>query len=87
MNEENFKKHLQKKGYTEKSVSSRLARARKAEKILGYDLEDAAFSDDKMYEALKFIAKYDNREQNYQNATRCYYEYKNGKEFPKLKDF
>lgn len=84
MEEYGFEIFLESKGYTQKSISSRMSRARKAEEILGYNLNKAASSDEVMRESLLIIKKYDNRQENYQNATRCYYEFKNGKTFPKL---
>lgn len=84
MEEYRFETFLRSKGYTQKSISSRMSRARKAERILGYSLDNAVSSDDIMRESLILIKPYDNREENYQNATRSYYEFKNGKTFPKL---
>lgn len=86
MEEYGFKEFLENKNYTTKSISSRMSRARKAETILGYDLNIAVSSETKMMEALKEIKKHDNREENYQNAIRNYYEFKNEKIFPKLSD-
>lgn len=85
MEEQKFKEFLENK-YTPKSVASRMSRARKAEEILGYSLDDAVSSETKMFEALNTIKPFDNREENYQNVIRCYYELKNGKSFPKLKE-
>ena len=80
MEEQKFKEFLEKK-YTPKFVASRMSRARKAEEILGYSLDNAVSSETKMIEALNTIKPFDNREENYQNVIRRYYELKNGNHF------
>ena len=85
MNEGEFKSFLEKQ-YTPKSVSSRMSRARKVERILGYDLDTAVSTDEKMIEALHETSEQDDRERNHQNVLRNYYEFKNGTSFPMLKD-
>lgn len=84
MDVQGFRAFLASRYPSKKSVDSRMSRARKAERILEYDLDKAVSSDKKMKEALLIIKEQDNREENYQNATRCYYEFKVGKVFPKL---
>ena len=84
MDETRFKEFLEHKNYTLKSVSSRMSRARKSEQMLGYDLDEAVSSDAKMRDSLIKLRDYDNREENYQNAVRSYYEFRNGKAFSKL---
>ncbi|MDE6706290.1 MAG: hypothetical protein K2J81_10375 [Treponemataceae bacterium] len=80
------KTHSDGKHYTPKSIAARMGRARKVEKFLGRDLDEAVSSDVKMHESLLTLRDYDDRERNHQNITRLYYEFRNGKTFPKLKD-
>ncbi len=86
MKGQEFKIFLEKR-YTQKSVKSRMSRARKDEEILGCDLDEAVSSDDKMAESLRKLQEHDNKEENYQNTLRIYYEFVHGKAFPKLNEW
>lgn len=92
MDEVKFRAFLEKKTYsngkhyTPKSIATRTSRARKVEKLLGCDLDETVSSDVKMHESLLRLHDYDDRERNHQNITRLYYEFRNGKTFPKLRD-
>ncbi len=92
MDEAKFKEFLEKrtysisKHYTPKSIAARMSRARKVEKLLGGDLSEIVSSDVKMHESLLTLRDCDDRERNHQNITLLYYEFKNGKTFPKLRD-
>lgn len=71
---------------SDKAVASRMARAKKAERVLGMDLDSVVVSDDRMYDAL--VKLHQNEYPTHgpmQNALRKYYIFKNGKEFPRLK--
>ena len=71
---------------SEKAVASRMSKARKAEAILGRDLDIIVRVDHDMYDALiKLRANEDNTHSPMQNALRKYYIFKNGKEFPQLR--
>ena len=62
--------------------------ARTAERVLRRDLDTVVSTPEKMYAALVEL-KADKRERNgrLQNAVRWYYKVKNGREFPRLKDY
>ena len=73
---------------SEKAVASRLSRARKAEEILGTDLDEVVSDDDMMFRALVFLRD-DGREHNgnLQNSVRWYYRAVNGRRFPRLAEY
>ena len=86
MREERFKAYLL--GCVgEKGVSSRMVKARKAERILNTSLDTVVVDDDTMYKALLQIREQDNLRSSMQNAVRYYYRFTNGREFPQLKDY
>ena len=87
MQELRFKDFLINQDLTEKGVKSRISKARRIEKELGADLEMLVSSSDKMYDAFRWIEKFDDKHNNYQNGLRKYYEFKNGKVFPKRNDY
>lgn len=88
MRENEFELFLIGKGYTKKSVQSRMAKARKAEKILGKKLDEIVKDDDLMYSSLNELQQYEDPAHNpMQNSVRRYYEFINKKEFPQLKDY
>ena len=71
---------------SDKAVASRMVKARKAEEVLGMDLEYVVASDDRMYDALVILRKNeDPAHSTMQNALRKYYIFKNRKEFPQLR--
>ena len=73
---------------SDKSVSSRMAKARKAEAILSMDLDEIVLNDDRMYEALLKLKKSENTAHSpMQNALRKYYKFANKHEFPRIKDY
>ena len=77
------------KGITDKAISTRLSKARAAERILGRDLDDVVSTNEKMYAALVELRS-DSREREtgrLQNAVRWYYRAKNGKGFPRISDY
>ncbi|MDE6736266.1 MAG: hypothetical protein K2J50_02045 [Treponemataceae bacterium] len=80
------KTHSDGKHYTQKSITARMGRARRVEKLLGRDLDEAVSSDVKMHESLLTLRDYDDKKRNHQNITRLYYEFRNGKTSPKLRD-
>ena len=71
-----------------KSVASRMAKARKAEEILGVSLDITVSDDERMYESLLVLQQHDNPSSApLQNALRKYYKFKNQREFPRLRDY
>lgn len=71
---------------SEKAVASRMAKARKAEDIIGESLDTIVNADDAMYDALlKLRANEDPAHSPMQNALRKYYIFKNSREFPQLR--
>ena len=73
---------------TDNGINFRISKGRKAEEILGMGLDDAVSSDSTMFSALKKLQDYENPTHNpMQNALRKYYIFRNGKEFPRKKDF
>ena len=71
-----------------KAIDSRLARARKAEAILGISLDTVVNDDDTMFEALQKLKPFDGSTHNQmQNAVRKYYKFTNGKAFPVMKNY
>ena len=82
MNEDGFRTFLESQ-FTAKAAQTRLTRARKAEQILGYSLDEAVLTDEKMYTALIALQTHD----RLQNSVRKYYIFKNGHEFPRLNDY
>lgn len=71
------------KKYTEKSISSRISRAKKTEKILKeeFSLDDVVASKQNMMCAIEKLKHHDTKNQNLQNALLRYYEFKNRKQF------
>ena len=84
--QDGFEKFLEGKGYTAGGVSCRLSRANTAEGWIPVDLDTAVADDEKMYKALLKIRDHD-KNGNYQNAVRLYYEYRNGRQFPRLAEY
>ncbi len=88
MKEEPFSSFLEAQGYGYKSLMSRMTKARKAEGLLGKDLDAIVSEDRAMYDALVFLSENEDKSHSVmQNAVRKYYLFVNGREFPKLKDF
>lgn len=86
MREEQFKAYLL--GCVgEKGVSSRMVKARKAERILNTSLDTVVVDDNTMYKALLQIREQDNLRSSMQNAVRYYYRFANGRAFPQLRDY
>ena len=76
------------KGITDKAVESRVARARKAERILRRDLDEVVSTDERMYSALVELRTNPSEHNGaMQNAVRWYYKAKNGKDFPRIADY
>lgn len=84
--QDRFREFLEAQGYTEGAIKSRLSRANKAEGLISVDLDTVVSDDEKMYEALISIRDHDNNG-NLQNAVRLYYEYRNGRKFPRLREY
>ena len=73
---------------SDKAVASRMAKARKAEVLLGESLDVVVSNDDTMYEALCSLRlQEDPAHTPMQNAVRKYYKFVHGREFPQLKDY
>ncbi len=68
----------------DKAVSSRKSQALEAEKKLNLDLDTVVADDDLMYRSLIELKESD-RHGNTQNAVRKYYEFINGRKFPRLR--
>lgn len=87
MQDKNFREYLEQSGqFTQKSITSRVAKANAAERIIGYSLDVVVSDDDKMFDALVALQPHENPKHNpMQNAVRKYYIFKNGKEFPQLR--
>ena len=77
---------LEKTITSKKAVDSRLARARKAESILGCQFDTIVADDDLMYDSLMALKPHEDPAHTpMQNALRKYYKMVNGKEFPQLR--
>lgn len=90
MNEWLFVKELESKGesLTDKAISLRVSRARRAERILQEDLDHIVSNDDRMYSVLIALkSSPEERNGNMQNALRWYYRAIRGTEFPKLNEY
>lgn len=90
MDESGFRTSLEvdENNLTDNGINFRISKGRRAEEILGMDLDDAVSSDSTMFSALKKLQDYENPAHNpMQNALRKYYIFRNGKEFPRKKDF
>ena len=73
---------------SEKAVISRMAKARKAETILGMTLDFVVSDDDIMFESLQKLQFHENPAHNpMQNAVRKYYMFINKKDFPRLNNY
>ena len=71
-----------------KAVATRLRHAKRAQTLLGRDLDDVVSDDDVMYQSLKDLRKSDSQAHApMQNAVRKYYKFRNGKEFPRMKEY
>ena len=84
--QDGFERFLEEKKYTRGAVRSRLSRANTSEELIGTTLDTAAADDEEMYKALLKIRDHDNNG-NLQNAVRLYYEYRNGRKFPRLAEY
>ena len=84
--QDGFEKFLEEKAYTRGAIRSRLSRANTAEELIGVNLDTAVADDEKMYEALLRVRDHDNNG-NLQHVVRQYYEYKNGRKFPQLREY
>ena len=90
MRESEFIKYLEadENRLTKKGIQTRVTKGRKAEAILGKDLDFIVTSDSAMFDALNMLQKYENEEHNpMQNAVRKYYKFVNNKDFPKKNNF
>lgn len=73
---------------SDKGIKSRISKLKNAESILGKDADAIVQSDSLMYDSLRTLGEHeDTRHSVRQNALRKYYEFRNGKPFPKLKEF
>ena len=82
-----FEDFLRNEGITDNGIDYRISKAKSAIKILGIDFDEIVKNDRTMYEALSKLGIKDNKAHApLQNTLRRYYKYKNGKEFPKMKD-
>ena len=87
MQEKLFREFLEQLGtFTQKAITTRVAKANAAERIIGCGLDMVVSDDDKMFDALVSLKPNENPKHNpMQNAVRKYYIFKNGKEFPQLR--
>lgn len=73
---------------SKKAIASRMSKARKAETILGRQLDTIVSDDDLMYDALVALKPHeDPAHAPVQNAVRKYYKFVNGKDFPQLRHY
>ena len=73
---------------SEKAVTTRIRHARNAEKIIGTDLDSVVCDDDATFDALTKLKNSDSKAHApLQNAVRKYYKFRNGKEFPRMKNY
>ena len=71
---------------SKKAVDSRMSKARKAEIILGWQLDAIVSDDDLMYDSLVALKPHEDPAHTpMQNAVRKYYKFVNGKDFPQLR--
>lgn len=90
MDESGFRRSLEtdENNLTNNGINFRISKGRKAEEILGIDLDDVVSSDSAMLSALEKLQIHEDPTHNpMQNAVRKYYIFRNGKEFPRKKDF
>ena len=87
MRESEFRSFLEER-YTDNAVNTRVSKGNAVEKLLGKSLDTIVSKDETMYKALVDLEQYDNPKSNpRQNALRKYYEFANGREFPRKKDY
>ena len=87
--QDGYEKFLREKNQTGGGITSRLSRAGRAEGIVG-NLDVVVGDDEEMYKALLCLKTEEQKtgdHNNLQNAVRLYYEYRNGRKFPKLKEY
>ena len=83
-----FGDFLRNRGYTDKSVNSRIARVSSVERHFGIDIDVVVKNDQSTYDLLININAAGDRNGTKQNAVRKYYEFRNNnREFPRLRDF
>ena len=71
-----------------KAVAIRMKHAKRAEQLIRTDLDTVINNDDAMYEVLEKLRQSDSPSHAHmQNAVRKYYKFRNGREFPKMKDY
>ena len=71
---------------SKKAVATRMSKARKAEEILGNDLDAFVTDDNVMYDSLIALKPHEDPAHTpLQNVLRKYYKFINGKEFPQLR--
>ena len=87
MRESEFRSFLEKR-YTSNAVNTRVSKGNAVEELLGKSMDTIVSNDETMYQALVDLEKYDDPKRNpRQNALRKYYEFVNGREFPKKKAY
>ena len=93
MDIEGFEKYLKKtpnkKGskYSDKAIATRIKNLKKAEEILG-NVDTCVENKESMYNALVKLESHDIPEHEHlQTALRRYWEFKNGSEFPKKREY
>ena len=73
---------------SEKAIKSRISKLYDAENILGMTADLIVQSDSLMHKSLITLREHEDISHSVrQNALRKYYEFKNGKIFPKLKEY
>lgn len=88
MDERGFRKFLEGQGLTDKAINSRITRCNRVEREFNVNLDIVVQSEYNMIEIRKKIyEEYGDRGSlpgNLYNAVRKYYEYRNGREMPRI---
>ena len=72
----------------EKAVATRVSKGSAIEKQLSKSLDQIVENEESMFDALKKInQEMPNSNGGYSNALRKYYEFTNGRKFPKIRDY
>ncbi|WP_427338156.1 hypothetical protein [Caloranaerobacter sp. DY30410] len=88
MDERGFRKFLEGQGLTDNVINSRVTRGNRVEREFNVNLDIVIQSEDNMIEIRrKIYEKYSDKGSllgNLYNAVRKYYEYRNGREMPRI---
>ena len=86
MQETRFIEFLRENDLTENGIKSRVSKGKRIERELNDDLDDLVSSDETMYNSLCRVLSFEDKHNNMQNVLRKYYEFKNGRKFPRKSD-